>query len=30
MQTMLLDLPNNPLGVSMSNDARMLVGERSY
>lgn len=30
MQVMLVDMANNPLGVSMSNDARMLVGERSY
>jgi len=30
MQAMLIDLGNNPLGVSMTNDARMLVGDRSY
>lgn len=30
MQTVLLDLPNNSLGISMSNDARILVGERGY
>lgn len=30
MQAMVVDLPNNALGVSVTNDARMLVGDRSY
>jgi hypothetical protein len=30
LQAACLDLPNNPLGLSMTNDVRLLVGDRSF
>jgi hypothetical protein len=30
MQALLFDAPNNALGLSLTNDARMLLGDRGF